>query len=88
MAAFRQIEQSESAAVIVRRYLTRSIYAYTALVLVSFVALFILLDVLHELTDLGKGVYKWEMEKVGTAQVNIQTVYASKYVSEIGRAHV
>ena len=42
---------------IVRRYLTRSIYAYTALVLVSFVALFILLDVLHELTDLGKGTY-------------------------------
>jgi len=35
----------------------------------------------HQLTDLGDGVYKWEMEKVGTAQVNIQTVYASKYTS-------
>jgi carbon monoxide dehydrogenase subunit G len=34
-----------------------------------------------KLTDLGDGVYKWEMEKVGTAQVNIQTVYASRYVS-------
>lgn len=34
------------------------------------------------LTDLGSGVYRWEMEKVGTAQVNIQTVYASKYVSD------
>jgi len=34
-----------------------------------------------KLTDLGDGVYKWEMEKVGTAQVNIQTVYASKYVA-------
>jgi carbon monoxide dehydrogenase subunit G len=34
-----------------------------------------------QLTDMGGGVYKWEMEKVGTAQVNIQTVYASKYVS-------
>ncbi len=34
-----------------------------------------------KLTDMGDGVYKWEMEKVGTAQVNIQTVYASKYVS-------
>jgi carbon monoxide dehydrogenase subunit G len=33
------------------------------------------------LTDLGGGVYKWEMQKVGTSQVNIQTVYASKYVS-------
>ena len=28
----------------------------------------------HQLTDLGDGVYQWEMEKVGTAQVNIQTV--------------
>ena len=36
----------------------------------------------HQLVDLGGGVYRWEMEKVGTAQVNIQTVYASKYVSD------
>ena len=36
----------------------------------------------HALTDLGEGVYRWEMEKVGTAQVNIQTIYASKYVSD------
>jgi carbon monoxide dehydrogenase subunit G len=35
----------------------------------------------EQLVDLGGGVYRWEMEKVGTAQVNIQTVYASKYVS-------
>ena len=35
-----------------------------------------------KLTDLGGGSYQWEMEKVGTAQVNIQTVYASKYVSK------
>jgi carbon monoxide dehydrogenase subunit G len=35
-----------------------------------------------KLIDLGKGVYRWEMKKVGTAQVNIQTVYASKYVSD------
>lgn len=34
-----------------------------------------------KLTDLGDGVFQWEMEKVGTAQVNIQTVYASKYTS-------
>jgi carbon monoxide dehydrogenase subunit G len=33
-------------------------------------------------TDLGKGVYQWEMQKVGTPQVNIQTVYASKYKSD------
>jgi carbon monoxide dehydrogenase subunit G len=35
-----------------------------------------------KLVDLGGGVYRWEMAKVGTAQVNIQTVYASKYVSD------
>lgn len=35
-----------------------------------------------KLTDLGGGVYRWEMQKVGTAQVNIQTIYASKYVSD------
>ncbi len=34
-----------------------------------------------QLVDLGSGVYRWEMAKVGTAQVNIQTVYASKYIS-------
>jgi carbon monoxide dehydrogenase subunit G len=33
-----------------------------------------------KLVAMGDGVYRWEMEKVGTAQVNIQTVYASKYV--------
>ncbi len=35
-----------------------------------------------QLVDQGGGVYRWDMEKVGTAQVNIQTVYASKYVSD------
>ncbi len=38
------------------------------------------------LTDMGDGVYRWEMEKVGTAQVNIQTVYASRYTSEFNAA--
>ena len=41
-----------------------------------------------KLTDMGGGVYKWEMEKVGTAQVNIQTVYASKYVSDKAKGSV
>lgn len=36
----------------------------------------------EKLTDMGGGVYKWEMQKVGTAQVNIQTVYASKYTAD------
>lgn len=35
-----------------------------------------------KLTDLGGGVYRWAMQKVGTQQVNIRTVYASKYVAD------
>ncbi len=34
------------------------------------------------LVDLGGNTYRWEMEKVGTAKVNIQTIYASKYVTD------
>ncbi|MBC7435869.1 MAG: SRPBCC family protein [Bdellovibrionales bacterium] len=41
-----------------------------------------------KLTDMGDDVYKWEMEKVGTAQVNIQTVYASKYTSNKAKGTV
>lgn len=41
-----------------------------------------------KLTDLGDGVYQWEMHKVGTAQVNLQTVYASKYVSDPAKGTV
>jgi carbon monoxide dehydrogenase subunit G len=35
-----------------------------------------------KLVDLGGNAYRWEMEKVGTEKMNIQTVYASKYVSD------
>jgi carbon monoxide dehydrogenase subunit G len=41
-----------------------------------------------KLTDMGDGVYKWEMQKVGTQQVNIQTVYASKYASDKAKGSV
>jgi carbon monoxide dehydrogenase subunit G len=41
-----------------------------------------------KLVDLGGNAYRWEMEKVGTAQVNIQTVYASKYVSNKAKGSV
>ena len=34
-----------------------------------------------QLVDLGGGVYRWQMQKVGSGQVSIQTVYASKYVA-------
>ena len=35
-----------------------------------------------KLVDLGQGSYRWELEKVGTAKINIQTIYASKYVAD------
>jgi len=35
-----------------------------------------------QLVDMGDSTYRWEMQKVGTAQVNLQTVYASKYTSD------
>lgn len=36
----------------------------------------------ERLVDLGRNTYRWELEKVGTEQVNIHTVYASKYVCD------
>lgn len=36
----------------------------------------------EQLVDMGGNTYRWEMEKVGTAQVNIQTIYACKYSSK------
>ena len=42
----------------------------------------------EKLTDMGGGVYKWEMQKVGTAQVNIQTIYASKYTADRAKGTV
>jgi carbon monoxide dehydrogenase subunit G len=40
------------------------------------------------LVDMGDGVYRWEMQRVGTAQVGIQTVYACKYVSDAKKGSV
>jgi carbon monoxide dehydrogenase subunit G len=41
-----------------------------------------------KLVDMGDGVYRWEMQRVGTAQVGIQTVYACKYVSDAKKGTV
>ncbi len=41
-----------------------------------------------KLTRLEEGVYQWEMQKVGTAQVNIQTVYACRYTSDPAKGTV
>jgi carbon monoxide dehydrogenase subunit G len=37
---------------------------------------------LSALVDLGGGSYRWEMEKIGIGQANIQTIYASTYVAD------
>ncbi len=41
-----------------------------------------------KLVDLGKGVYRWEMAKIGIAQINLQTIYASRYVSDRAKGSV
>ncbi len=42
----------------------------------------------HQLVDLGSNTYRWEMEKIGLAQVNLQTIYASKYTSNKAKGSV
>jgi carbon monoxide dehydrogenase subunit G len=41
-----------------------------------------------KLVDLGQNTYRWEMAKIGLAQVNLQTIYASKYVSNKAKGSV
>ena len=41
-----------------------------------------------KLVDLGDGVFRWEMEKIGLAQINLQTIYASRYVSSKSKGSV
>ena len=41
-----------------------------------------------KLVDLGKGVYRWEMEKIGVGQFTLQTVYTSQYVSNKAKGTV
>jgi carbon monoxide dehydrogenase subunit G len=40
------------------------------------------------LVDLGDHSYRWELQKVGTAQAHIQTVYASTYVADAKKGTV
>lgn len=37
---------------------------------------------LDKLTDLGDGAYRWETANLGRAQINVQILYACKYVSD------
>ncbi|MDZ7936952.1 MAG: SRPBCC family protein [Rhodoferax sp.] len=41
-----------------------------------------------KLTDLGDGTYRWEMEKIGIASINLQTIYASKYTANKAKGTV
>ncbi len=41
-----------------------------------------------QLVDLGQNTYRWEMAKIGLAQVNLQTIYASKYSSNKAKGSV
>lgn len=43
---------------------------------------------LAQLVDLGKNAYRWEMEPVGSGPVHVQTVYASKYVSNPSKGSI
>jgi len=41
-----------------------------------------------KLVDLGGGSYRWEMQKIGLAQINLQTIYACNYVSNKAKGSV
>jgi len=41
-----------------------------------------------KLVDLGENTYRWEMAKIGLAQVNLQTIYASNYSSNKAKGSV
>lgn len=42
----------------------------------------------HALVPLGGNAFRWELERVGTQKIGIQTVYASKYVSDAKKRSV
>lgn len=39
----------------------------------------------ERLVDMGRGVYRWEMERMGIGTASLRTVYASRYVSDRAR---
>lgn len=42
----------------------------------------------EKLVDLGDGAYRWDMHKIGLPQINLQTVYASRYVANRAKGTV
>ena len=43
---------------------------------------------LDRVVDLGDGIYRWEMAKIGVSKFVLQTIYASKYVSDVASGSV
>lgn len=43
---------------------------------------------LEQLVDLGHGAYRWELARLGTEHVHVQTVYASRYACDARRRSV
>jgi carbon monoxide dehydrogenase subunit G len=43
---------------------------------------------LDKLVDLGDGAYRWDLGKVGIGTISLQTIYASKYVSDKKKGRV
>jgi carbon monoxide dehydrogenase subunit G len=43
---------------------------------------------LDKLVDLGDGAYRWEMAKIGIASIHLQTIYASRYLSNRAKGSV
>lgn len=41
-----------------------------------------------KLVDLGGGAYRWEMAKIGLPQINLQTIYTSRYVASQAKGTV
>ncbi|HYF58885.1 MAG TPA: SRPBCC family protein [Burkholderiaceae bacterium] len=41
-----------------------------------------------KLVDLGDGVWRWEMQKIGVGQATLQTVYASRYAADAKKGTV
>ena len=42
----------------------------------------------EQLVDLGDGVCRWEMAKIGVAQLSLQTIYASRYTSNKSKGSI
>lgn len=41
-----------------------------------------------QLVDLGGNAYRWEMGKIGMGQINLQTIYASRYTANRAQGSV